>query len=129
MTTSRETAATINHSGTSFIKLNVTNTVARSALSAMGSSNAPNSLCQPNRLARKPSAASDRAATANKTRDSVRRWLASAHAMGTTSKIRSTLIMFGIWRTDLAMQLKALDPIFAGGDRLQPPIQRQRALQ
>jgi hypothetical protein len=58
--------------------------------------------------------------------------------MGTTNRILSTLMMFGMWRTGrslsrvfrvLVMQLEALNPIFAGGNRLQSPIQRQRTLQ
>ena len=58
---------------------------------------------------------------------------ASATAMGTTSRILIELMTFGMWRADqdtrLTTQLEALNPILAGGDRLQTPVQRERALQ
>jgi hypothetical protein len=42
--------------------------------------------------------------------------------MGATSRILIALMMFGIWRKDqdtrLMMQLKAQNPVVAGGDRL-----------
>ena len=53
--------------------------------------------------------------------------------MGATSRILIALMTFGIWRRDqdtrLASQLKAQNPIVAGGDRLQTSVQRKRALQ
>jgi hypothetical protein len=54
--------------------------------------------------------------------------------MGTTNRILITVMMFGIWRmnrshgeysgTLLSMQLEALNPILAGGNRLQAPVRR-----
>src|ERR1700722_10153476 len=53
--------------------------------------------------------------------------------MGATSRILIELMTFGIWRRDRdtrsTTKRKALNPIVAGGDRLQPSAQRQRALQ
>src|SRR6202051_3554083 len=133
MIASRATAAAINHSGTSFMYASVMKTVTSNNLSAAGSSTAPSSLCQPKRLARKPSAASDSAAAPNRRMVVTNCRSASATAMGATSRILIALMTFGIWRGDqdtrLAAQLKAQNPIVAGGDRLQTSVQRKRALQ
>src|ERR1700676_3500588 len=109
------------------------NTVTSSNLSAAGSSTAPSSLCQPKRLARKPSAASDSAATPNKRIVVTSCRSASATAVGATSRILIALMMFGIWRGDQdtrpTPQLDAQNPIVAGGDRRRTPVQGERALQ
>src|ERR1700733_4246123 len=54
-------------------------------------------------------------------------------AMGATSRILIELMTFGMWRADqntrLTAQLKPQSPTFAGAERLQTSVQRQRALQ
>src|SRR3984957_2016836 len=54
-------------------------------------------------------------------------------AMGATNRILIALMRFGMWRADQGTRsttdLKAQNPTFAGGERLQTPVQRKRALQ
>jgi len=53
--------------------------------------------------------------------------------MGATSRILIALMRFGMWRADQGTRsttdLKAQNPTFAGGERLQTPVQSKRALQ
>src|ERR1700691_4207246 len=134
MIRSRATATAISHQGISPIYASVTNTVASNSLSAMGSSAAPRSLCQPKRLARKPSATSEIAAAPNKTIVASRRRCANVQAVGTTRMILSPVMRFGSWRRENCMaalpaQLKALNSAVARANGLQPAVQSQRVLQ
>src|SRR5580658_6758679 len=134
MIRSRATATAVSHQGMSPRKLSVTNTVANNSLSAMGSSAAPRSLCQPKRLARKPSATSEITATPNNTMVVPSRICAKAQAVGTTRMILSPVMRFGSWRRENCMaalpaQLKALNSGLPGANGLQPAVRSERALQ
>src|ERR1700677_2521817 len=133
MTPSRATAAAISHAGTRRSTASTMNTVASSSLSAARSRMPPSVVCHPNRLARKPSAASDAAAAKNSPRVVTRSPRSRASAIGITRRILSEVMMFGIWRshgrTVLMTQFEALNPVLPDAPRLQAAAQGERILQ
>src|SRR5208283_4532915 len=112
-----------------------TRVVASNSLSATGSRIPPRVLCQPKRLARKPSAASETAAAPNSPMVAANCPCTSVSAMGITSTILSELMRFGTWRSHryterrLPAQFEALNPVVAGGDRFETTVQCQGMLQ
>ncbi len=103
MMQSRAMTAAVSQTGTLPSRASMTKTVASSNLSATGSNRPPRSVCQPKRLARKPSMPSDAPAMQNNHSVSTGRCPLSAIAIGTTRRIRIDVMTFGSWRSQRSM--------------------------